>query len=149
MPWYGTLLNERLIFGIYPSHAQRYQLERMGIDIIVDLTEHSEYEYPLKIHFPMEDGNVPTSATAFQTLIDLLLTQLKEGKKIYVHCQHGHGRTGLTVACLIGKYLQLDSSTTMTIVTDAYRLGHGAKSKYKLVPVHRSQQKYVEEYLQS
>jgi protein tyrosine phosphatase len=38
---------------------------------------------------------------------------LKQGKRIYIHCAGGHGRTGVYVACLLVLAFQMDADTAL------------------------------------
>ena len=51
------------------------------------------------IHLPIKDCNVTDDDKVWQLVLQLE-TRIRAGKKIYLHCWGGHGRTG-TVACIL------------------------------------------------
>jgi ADP-ribosyl-[dinitrogen reductase] hydrolase len=54
-------------------------------------------------HFPIIDGTIPDTSTDDQwlTLADVLLTALREGRSVVVHCKGGLGRAGTMAARLL------------------------------------------------
>lgn len=51
-------------------------------------------------HFPMKDQTTPNS-TDFLLYINYILELLMRGRKVFIHCAGGHGRTGVYVAVLL------------------------------------------------
>jgi protein-tyrosine phosphatase len=51
--------------------------------------------------FPIADFGVPADAVAFRSFLERLLTELRAGEGIYMHCAMGRGRTGTALACLL------------------------------------------------
>lgn len=97
--------------GLTETRARLQGLRRAGIDCYVDLTEpgeQPEYRHLLlrghEYHrSSIADAGVPNNVS--QTL-DLLLTlrmALGRGRRIYVHCRAGIGRTGLIVGCFLAE----------------------------------------------
>jgi ADP-ribosylglycohydrolase len=104
----------RLLAGKYPGGKTPKEAERRvaamieaGIDTFIDLTEADElppYDIylPASAHYvrnPIPDHGVPRhpeQMTEIQAEID---AALKRGRRVYVHCRAGIGRTGITVAC--------------------------------------------------
>lgn len=58
------------------------------------------------IYFPIVDMSVPDSKDLDKVLA-VMHDYLEHGKKVHVHCQGGHGRTGLVMACYFGKYTEV------------------------------------------
>lgn len=52
------------------------------------------------IHFPMKDETAPSKQT-FLVHLAQILDLIKAGRRIYLHCAGGHGRTSLYVACIL------------------------------------------------
>ena len=81
-----------------------------GIDTFVCLQEELNPESSYRslihtpmikiIHYPIKDETVPSKQT-FLTHMTKLLDLIREGKRIYIHCAGGHGRTSLYVACIL------------------------------------------------
>jgi len=53
------------------------------------------------ILFPIMDQFYPTDLAQFHKLLNDMISLLKQGKTIIVHCLAGLGRTGLVCACCI------------------------------------------------
>lgn len=53
------------------------------------------------LRFPIADGGVPDDDDGFIAMIYELISRLKRGRRIYVHCWGGHGRTGTVVSVLL------------------------------------------------
>lgn len=143
---YSTLLNGQLYFGQYPSLIQLNQLRILGVNICIDLTQTNDYQYIDKIHFPIRNKGVPSSKIAFHNLVTSLCNHIRDGKKIYIHCRHGRGRTGLLVAALIGHCLKVDVNAAMHIVSAAYQTGNATEKSPKRLPHHHNQQNFLKEY---
>jgi len=69
----------------------------------VDYTIRARDKLPFAIffHHPIVDDNVPTNTDEFKCLIDTLAHLVKAGRKIYIHCVGGHGRSAVVVGCLL------------------------------------------------
>lgn len=88
-----------------------------GTDVLVSVMEEHEYggygipelfEHDLMegieiIRFAIEDMNVPKEAEAdeYEKLIEEIVSRLKGGKNVVVHCRGGLGRTGTVAACVL------------------------------------------------
>lgn len=57
------------------------------------------------IYFPIDDGMIPQDYKMFSRIVAIAYDYLKRGKNIHVQCMSGHGRTGMFIACLIGRYM--------------------------------------------
>lgn len=116
------LLDERLMFGWYPGPEETglysnniYKLLETGRNVFVNLTSKQEtkdlYHYipiviekvcdPIFIHYSINDCGLPTDSKSYRKLIDLLHLLVQQGKKLYIHCRGGHGRSGIVAACLL------------------------------------------------
>jgi hypothetical protein len=112
----------RLLAGEYPAHfnieVTRQRLDALleaGFDTFIDLTRPNEtipyepllleeaalYERQVQRHnFPIGDFGLPTPAT-MKAILDTIDAALQKGRKIYLHCWGGIGRTGTTVGCYL------------------------------------------------
>ena len=61
------------------------------------MRDDSDVKY---LDFPIHDMTAP-DVDQFRVNINLLLEELKSGRKLFIHCAGGHGRTGMYVAALI------------------------------------------------
>jgi protein-tyrosine phosphatase len=100
-------VTNQCLFGAYPTQHQIQQLEEWGVDIVVNLTNNDEkkirpYHTGAKvIQFSIPDRKVPQDVREFCALVIHLTREIRNGKKIYVHCKGGHGRAGLLVAAIL------------------------------------------------
>lgn len=104
----------QLLAGEYPgSPDDEEMVERLaklvaaGIDTFIDLTEPGEREpYAPRLpagveHYrlPITDHGVPRSPDHMAEIVTMLGRALSGGRRAYVHCHAGIGRTGMVVAC--------------------------------------------------
>lgn len=62
-----------------------------------------DYSYDVEIKFyPIRDYNV-LPFPVLDKLIESILTDLKENKKVCIFCEGGHGRTGYIISCVLGR----------------------------------------------
>lgn len=70
---------------------------------IPELFDHDRIEDIEILRFAIEDMNVPKEAEAeeYDALIREIVSRLKEGRNVVVHCRGGLGRTGTVAACVL------------------------------------------------
>lgn len=94
-------------FGAYPTVDHMKLLENDMFEYIVRLNLDNEkniwgYDTTIPvIHFPIKDNNVPQEWDQFSGFICYVSQLVLQGKKIFIHCKGGHGRSCLVVACII------------------------------------------------
>jgi ADP-ribosyl-[dinitrogen reductase] hydrolase len=118
---------ERLLAGAFPGHvdpayaaARIEALVALGIDLFVDLTEIGElppYEallpagaarggHPVRyLRFPIPDHGVPRDIRQMHEVLDELDKALATGRRVYLHCRAGIGRTGTVAGCFLARRL--------------------------------------------
>lgn len=100
-------IKDQCLFGSYPTVQDIEKLESWSVDFIVNLTFSHEknivpYSANCKIlKFSIKDGNIPEDIIKFCSLIIFLCIQIKDKKRIYIHCKGGHGRAVLVVTCIL------------------------------------------------
>lgn len=156
-------VGNQCLFGAYPTQHQIQQLEEWGVDIVVNLTKNDEkkirpYRTKAKvIRFPIHDSRVPDDVRGFCALVIHLTREIREGKKIYIHCKGGHGRAGLLVAAILC-YLYKITPAKAFIRTSEYhatRPVHSTKPqknnfwKTKGSPQTQEQREFVRSIFQS
>jgi protein-tyrosine phosphatase len=100
-------IEDQCLFGAYPTQHQIYELEKWGVDLIVNLT--SRYEKKIKaysttvktINFIISDNKAPENILEFCALIIHITKLINQNQKIYIHCKGGHGRSGVLVASIL------------------------------------------------
>ena len=151
-------IEDRALFGSYPSQKQVDDLTRMGVRYFVDLTVPGEVFPPyrtgdaLYANFPILDRKTPsdiTKFTVFTLTVHKALGSLKGDEKLYVHCKGGHGRAGILVAILL--YLHLGNITTQRAVeltTEYHGKRKVMRQKWRDIgsPQTRSQKAYVHRF---
>ena len=116
----------RLLAGEYPgvSYAPEITRKRLeaflvaGFNTILDLTcegETEDYKPVLRkqdghfgldvecLQFPIDDFGLPTPET-MTAILDAIDGALVRGRKIYLHCFGGIGRTGTVVGCYLTRH---------------------------------------------
>lgn len=99
--------SELAVGGSYPSSAAEHLARVLGIGCVVDLrVERCDDERVLREH-GIELLHLPTWDTCAVSLSMLdegvawVNRKLEEGRKVYVHCEHGIGRSALLVLCVL------------------------------------------------
>jgi len=113
----------RLLAGEYPGgepeEEARRRLGRLlaaGIDFFVDLTQPGEldpYEHWLPgpygpgavvhVRKPIRDHALPERAAHMTEILDEIDTALDAGRRVYVHCRAGIGRTNVVIGCWLAR----------------------------------------------
>ncbi len=106
--------------------------EHYGIDVVVTLIEAHEFEllsipdlrdriraHDMQSHWlPIPDQNIPPDRSALAALVRTILSALRTGDRVAVHCRGGLGRAGTVAACVLvaqGK----DADAAINIVREA------------------------------
>ncbi len=108
------VIEGRLLAGCYPGGRRPQDVElrlgsllSAGFDAFIDLTEPGELP-PYELYLPghvryarksIPDHGVPRDTAHMGEIIAELDAALAEGRRVYVHCRAGIGRTGTVVAC--------------------------------------------------
>lgn len=103
-------------------------------DLLVSLMEEHEYEelqitdlraraadYGIEVLWlPVKDTMCPESDAEFDETVGRIVSTLRDGKTVVIHCKGGLGRTGLTVAaCLVSAGTDLTADEAIRIVRRA------------------------------
>lgn len=74
-----------------------------NIDIIWNLLEesHGNIGQAKEIHSPINDFGIPADTESFLQDVNTIISLLKDGKRIFVHCHSGTGRTAIALALVL------------------------------------------------
>jgi ADP-ribosyl-[dinitrogen reductase] hydrolase len=149
----------QFLAGEYPgAEPHEAAVERIaaltaaGIDCFIDLTEAGEREpyhnmLPAGVEhhrLPLRDHGVPRDDAEMARILATLGDALGRGRKVYVHCRAGIGRTGMVVGChLVG-----NDSDGRSAIEELNRLWRQcARSKeWREVPETDAQRAFVERW---
>ena len=153
--WVSDVSPLRLALAARPRAGEWLEDElkawrQAGIDTVVSLLEPNEVrelslideERVCKISgcdylsFPIPDRQVPSSSDATRRFVAELVTRLRSGSGVAIHCRAGIGRTGLIAACVLCE-LGIGSTTAFAMLRAARRVP---------VPDTEQQEAWVNEY---
>lgn len=89
--------------------------ENYAVDCVVTLLEEDEFEllgipnlreavqaFGMTSHwFPIPDGGVPEDFGSFIAVVRTIVSALRTGSRVVVHCRGGLGRAGTVAACVL------------------------------------------------
>ena len=155
---------ERLLAGEYPTgrsgEATFERLRRLldaGIDCFIDLTEPGElasYEdllpglYTPKavtyVRKPIRDHGLPEFEGQMEEILDEVDSALAEGRRIYLHCRAGIGRTNLVAGCWLARG-GLGGEAALARLNELWHASSRSKS-WPTVPETAAQCAYVRDW---
>ena len=150
-----------LLAGEYPrdkddgsSTAKLAAYLAAGINHFIDLTEDGElapYQPLLPIgadiihqRFAIADKSVPASASQMRAILDAITTALEQGRRVYVHCWGGVGRTGTVIGCYLIEQGMSPATALHTLQTHWATVAKSARLPHS--PETAAQQAWVTEW---
>lgn len=112
-----------LLAGRYPLPEDVARMLDEGISLFIDLTEPGErepYGHLLppgakRINLPIPDFSVP-GAGRMREILNALDAAQAQGRKVYLHCWGGLGRTGTVIGCLLVRH-GMEGSRALAAIT--------------------------------
>lgn len=150
------VLPGQLLAGEYPGAAEpgssRERIERLlaaGIDCFIDLTQEQELPpytelLPASVrHYrrPIRDHAIPSQPEHMRDILEVIESALRSGRRVYVHCHAGIGRTGTVIGCLLVEH-GLTGAEALEELNRAWQQSPRAES-WPSVPETDSQIEYV------
>lgn len=147
-------IQDKALFGSFPTQEQVYELERYGVRCFIDLTNTDErkitpyttqYKY---IKYPIADRKIPENWKSFAQLIietRRVIENLNNNEKIYVHCKGGHGRSGIFVACILCYYYNIPPEEALKRTNDYHSKRPEMREKWRKLgsPQGKKQKDFV------
>lgn len=133
-------IENKALFGSFPTQKSVDELESHGVKIFIDLTCENEAKtcpYTTKytyIRYPIKDQEIPEDSGPFASFI-LKLTDLlrncSENNKMYIHCKGGHGRAGIVVACILCCYYGIGPKAALKITNVCHSIRPQMNDKWR------------------
>ena len=144
------------LFGGFPTQDQVCELAGMGVTNFVDLTFPNEvptkYKLPhgcFYLNYPIPDRSIPTSVSEFASIVMRVHNTIVAGKKMYIHCRGGHGRSGILVAILIYMLTpDINTIKAIELATEYHSNRKIMREKWRLIGAPQTfyQKKYVHKF---
>jgi predicted NAD-dependent protein-ADP-ribosyltransferase YbiA (DUF1768 family) len=149
-------INNKALFGSYPSQESVTILEGIGVRYFIDLTMDNEIsnEYTTEykhINYPIKDMDIPTnwkSYACFLLKIIYIIKNLTPDEKIYIHCRGGHGRAGIVVASIFCYMYRMDPLQAIENTTICHNNRITMREKWRIMgsPQTLKQKKFILKY---
>jgi len=144
------------LFGGFPTQTQVLELVELGVTNFIDLTFPNEVlkkyklpQYCFYLNYPIPDRSIPTSVSEFSSIVMKVHESIIAGKKIYIHCKGGHGRSGILVSILL--YMlnpEINTSEAIELATKYHSERLVMRDKWRKMGVPQTffQKKYVHKF---
>ena len=150
------VIPNQVLAGEYPGDSDETaarerlgRLQKAGIDSFVDLTEEGElppYHHLLArqteyLRSAIVDSAVPNNVSQTAQILSTIRAALARGRRVYVHCRAGIGRTGLIVGCFLADEAT-DGKSALKTLNTLWRQNERSASWQK-VPQTAAQADYI------
>jgi hypothetical protein len=149
----------RILAGEYPGPTRGDPAGRIpllieaGITSFIDLTGEGEltpYDTALGTairhrRFPITDHGLPSSPATMDAVVAAIDEDLEEGRRVYVHCRAGIGRTGMAVGCYL-IHRGLTGAEALDKLRELWRRCSRSRA-WPSVPETEEQVRYVREWI--
>ncbi|HEU4828421.1 MAG TPA: hypothetical protein VFT04_04425 [Gemmatimonadales bacterium] len=160
----------RVLAGEYPGHwvaqVARERIGRLldaGIRSFLDLTEESDPLQPydeqlhteaasrgvdvVYVRLGVRDMDVP-AREQMSRILDHIDAELEAGRKVYVHCWGGIGRTGTAVGCHLVRSGRSGAEALATIAELWQGVSEAKRRDFPESPQTRAQRAFVEAWIE-
>jgi ADP-ribosylglycohydrolase len=151
------VIEDRLLAGRYPGGKSPKEVEKRvgsfldaGFDAFLDLTEAGElppYDIylpasVLHVRKPIPDHGVPAEPLLMSQILAALDGLLRQGRRVYVHCRAGIGRTGTVVGCHLIEHGGLAPEAALLRLNELWQQNERSKS-WLDVPETEEQREFI------
>tara|TARA_B100000073_G_C23728685_1_gene570080 strand:- start:471 stop:1400 length:930 start_codon:yes stop_codon:yes gene_type:complete len=145
MNYCSFFINDKALFGSYPSLQSAQELYSNNVKVFIDLTTDNEksnlddyYNHidNIKyINYQIEDRKTPTNISTFSSFIMKIVNILSINRddKIYIHCKGGHGRAGIVVACLLCLIYSIQPEKALEMTTKFHSKRKTMRDKWRSI----------------
>ena len=153
---YFCKLSDYLYFGKYPCESVINELEQLGVNVFVDLTEDNDDLKPYNIKGDKIVLKIPVIDCYIMDDNELhwLLEYLKNlivyrNKILYIHCRGGHGRSAVVAGILYGYCNDMNSKTVLETLSRVHSERRIVKDEWRRLgcPQTQSQKNQVIRFL--
>lgn len=146
-------IENKALFGCYPTEKDVDELEKEGVSFFIDLTFETEKRIKryktnkTYINFPIKDRKQPYNTEKYCIFINStisIINNLKDNEKIYIHCRAGHSRSSMVVSTLLKLMLNISVEDSINLTKEYHNKRKNLKSKWlKLNHQTPSQKKFL------
>lgn len=148
-------IENKALFGSFPTQEKVDLLEKEGIRWFINLTdnkEHNTKQYTVSdksrmIMFDICDRKPPNNVFFYSIFIVNLIkiiNELTDGDKMYIHCRGGHGRSGMVVATILKIYFNISVDEAIERTNIYHRMRNGLSERwYKLSIPNYHQKRFI------
>ena len=123
--------------GVCLIHNEEFK--RLGVSYEINLSEEGNELPPNNISgylwIPVVDGYAPTSEQ-MEMGVAFIHQAIEKGKKVYVHCKNGHGRSPTLIAAYLKRHRSMTVDEAMGLIRD----------RRKEIHIEETQRKALEEF---
>ena len=150
-------IENRAMFGSFPTQDSVNLLEKEGVRFFVNLTNDYEKKIiPYKtqysyINYPIKDRHTPTDKKSFaQFIIKIanIIDKLGKDELLYLHCKGGHGRSGVVVSILLCYIFKIKPQESLEYTTIYHNRRKIMREKWRKIgsPQTFEQKKFVHNF---
>lgn len=150
-------IDNKAIFGSYPTQETVDELEKIGVVHFINLTFACEKKitpYTTNfdvLNFPIPDIDIPKNwfdFSIFLVKLTRIIKSLKKDEKIYVHCKGGHGRAGIVVACIFCYMFDMKPHESLKKTAECHSKRHTMREKWRVMgsPQTHYQKQFIHKF---